>query len=266
MLLFSIIAKTVGLVVPMDHAALTDIVQGFKKTLDKKHTLVVKNAMGDPNLQRSIIQSFVAQKMDLIVPIGTAATQMSTSIAKKNILGLASYPVKGASVLEDEVSSEPMIKFMKQYNIKKLALVYSHNEKILPEVELVKKTCKELEINIQLVPVYTTQDLYAVSKHIKADGIFILKDHMVVSALPALLKLKLPIFASDEGSVKDGALCAIGVTEADIGVEGAKLANQLLDGKKISEISKMKDLKLFTSRKNIGKSEYKEVYCGPFVS
>lgn len=263
-MLFFLIAKTVGMVIPIEHQALQDIIQGFKKTLDKKHKLIIKNAMGDPNMQRSIIQSFKAQNIDLIVPIGTAATQMSASIAQNNTLGLASYEISSVSVLEDEISSEPILKLIKDNfpKIKTLALVYSHNEKILPEVEQVKIFCQNFGLTLQLLSVYNTQDLYTISQHIKADGILILKDHMVVSGIATLLKLKKPLFASDEGSVKQGALCAIGVSEEDIGIEGAHLANQMLEGKTLPKVTKMKNLKLFMSQKLNLKSYYQKVYCG----
>lgn len=258
MLLFSLFAKTIGIVLPMEHTAMNDILTGFKKSLDPKHKLIVKNAMGDQNLQRSIMQSFKTQGVDFIITVGTSATQMGVSVAKNKIFGISSHAIKGAYTLEDEITSKPMLSLIKEHfpKIKTIALVYSHNEKILPEVEQTKTFCQKLGFNLQLVPVYTTQDLYAVAKHIKADGILILKDHLVVSGIAVLLKLGLPIFASDEGSVKQGALCAIGVSEEDCGIEGAKIVNELLDNKAVSTSSTVKELKLFISKKLGFKSKY----------
>ncbi|USO02537.1 MAG: hypothetical protein H6850_00875 [Alphaproteobacteria bacterium] len=266
-MLFYIVAETIGVIVPMEHDALKEIVKEFEKTLDRKHKVIVKNAMGDSNLQRSIIQYFNTQKIDLFAPIGTAATQMTTSIARgKNILGIASYQVKGAKVLQDEVTAEPILNLIKENfsNIKTLALVYSHNEKILPEIKHAQEVCKKLNINVQLMPVYTAQDIYTVSKSIKAEGVLILKDHIVVSGLTTLLKIGLPVFASDHISVQKGALCAIGVHEGDIGIAAAQLSNKLLKGEQLADVSHMKTLKVFVNKdKTKGmtlKTSYEKVY------
>src|SRR3989338_6008023 len=69
---------TVGILVPMEHRAMDEIVAGFKETLTQRYpgkiTFLVKNAEGDINLQRSILQSFEQKSIDLYAPIGTQTT------------------------------------------------------------------------------------------------------------------------------------------------------------------------------------------------
>src|SRR5689334_1669417 len=74
----------VGVIVPMEHQALNDIVSGLREGLksDKPITLRVMNAQGDPNIQRSIIQQLVQDDCDVLVPIGTGASQMTLALAK----------------------------------------------------------------------------------------------------------------------------------------------------------------------------------------
>ncbi len=87
-------AKVIGILMPMDHAALREIVVGFKETLsslsESPVEFKVQNSQGDMNVQRSIIQQFVSQNVDVIVPIGTTATQMTAKLAKQQpIVSLA---------------------------------------------------------------------------------------------------------------------------------------------------------------------------------
>ena len=86
---------------------------------------------------------------------------------------------------------------------------------------------------------------------------------MVVSSITTLLKLGLPLFASDEGSVKEGALCAIGVSEEDVGIAAGKIMNQIFEGKTVPKSTTVKTLKLFTSKKLNIQSKYPEVYYAP---
>ena len=78
----------------MDHAALRAIVNGFEESVSKSYPgkvrFEVENAQHDLNIQRSILQKFINQKVDLIVPVGTSVTQMAISMVKSQpTLGLA---------------------------------------------------------------------------------------------------------------------------------------------------------------------------------
>ena len=79
--------KIIGILIPMEHAALTEIVSGFEKTVRDhfKHsvTFKVQNAQGDIKLQRNIVELMVGQNVDMIVPIGTSMTQMALALVKK---------------------------------------------------------------------------------------------------------------------------------------------------------------------------------------
>ena len=82
--------------------------------------------------------------------------------------------------------------------------------------------------------VQNVADLYTVSSRIESDAqaIFILKDNLVASGISTLVQQanerKIPLITSDEGSNKNGGAFAIGVIEADIGRQGAKMAAELL--------------------------------------
>lgn len=81
-------------------------------------------------------------------------------------------------------------------------------------------------------------DLYTISNNInpKSKAIFILKDEMIVSGINTLVQQaeerRIPVIASDDGSVSKGAAFALGVSEYQTGVDAAKVALQILNGKK----------------------------------
>jgi putative ABC transport system substrate-binding protein len=68
-----------------------------------------------------------------------------------------------------------------------------------------------------------------------AQGIFILKDHLVASGVAGLAKAantrKIPLVTSDQGTVVEGAGFALGVKERSSGVKGGKLVAEILKGK-----------------------------------
>lgn len=251
-------AKVVGIVVPMDHAALREIVSGFKETLTKDFphpvTVKVQHAQGDMNVQRSIIQQFINENVDVVVPIGTAATQMAVSMVRTQpIVSLAALytdsernaqkSIQLTGVL-DEIGPQKPLDFMKEVfpQIKKITLLYSNTEKVFPEVEELMAYAPKQGITVQKLMVQTLPELYTLSQLIEPDSeaIFVLKDHLIVSGMPTLIqtaeKRHIPIIACDEGSVTMGATFALGVKEKAIGELGGEMVAQLLQGTPIADL------------------------------
>lgn len=245
---------TVAIVVPMDHSALREIVHGFETTLQKDHEgefkIIVKNAHGEASMQKTILQQLIGQKVDLLVPIGLSATQMSAHMTHEiPIVSLgakinASERPDNLTGLNDELPPSLFLNFAQKVipNLKELTLIHSPSEKIFPEVQLITQLCESLNIKVQALMIQNMSDLYPIAQSINPQSqlILILKDHMVVSAIATLSqtaqKLGIPLMASDDGSVSQGASFAIGVKESDTGIEGAKLALKVLGGTKPKEI------------------------------
>jgi len=274
----SLMAKTIGVIVPMEHSALNDIVAGFQDTIEqsvngKNTEIIVKNAQGDMNLQRAIIQQMQAQQLDMYVPIGTAATQMTLSMEKRApVLALAAIytederqkqkPIHMTGVL-DEVAVAKHFALLNKLipNLKTFTLIYSHSEKVFNDVDALSQLAKEKGVTLQKLMVQALPDLYTVSRQLdpNTQAIFVLKDHLIVSGMPTLAreaeKRHIPVIASDEGSVHQGAAVALGVSEREIGVQGAALAIKLLGGAAIDSLplEKMSHLSLFLNVKNANK-------------
>ena len=244
--------KVIGVIVPMEHQALSDIVSGLKEDLNlasNKHIrLKVMNAQGDLNTQRAIIQQLIRDQCDVLVPIGTAASQMTVNLAKsQKILCLATDLIAHlpkseeslqATFLNDELSATESLSFLHEAfpTIKKITLIYSSSEKVAKEIPHVIEAAASSQIKVQKLMVQTLPELYVVGQAIAPDSqaVFILKDHLIVSGIQTLIqqaeKRKIPVMSSDEGSVISGAAFAIGVKEANIGRQGAQMIKEILNG------------------------------------
>lgn len=261
--------KKIGIIVPLENKSLVEIVSGFTETLRTQSPYPLKfkiaNAQGDINLQRGIIQQMKDENYDMIVPIGTVATQMSVGLIKQQpIVSLAAnYSQQdrekqkncNIAIVHDEISSEQIIAFIhKAYpNLTHLTLIHSASDKIFPEVKTVINAGKKFGIEIKPIMVPTLNDLYSIATVLpeNTQGIFILKDILIASGISTLEmvaeKKHIPVITSDQGSVQDGATFGLGVHEKEIGIEGGKLATEILNGKSACAlpIIEMKNLTIF---------------------
>ncbi len=264
---------TVAIVAPVEIPAMEEIIQGFENELNHlyhgKIVYIVQNAQGDMNIQRTIFQQLTNQKIDLVVPIGTATNQMALSIIKTTpIVTLAAQftekdraqsPNKNMTNIIDEVNVDSQLAFIHKAmpNLTHLTIVYSPDDRIYKQVQQADVDGNKYGITIQTLMVSQLPELYTVSKHIdpKSQAIFILKDEMVVSGISTLAKQAnakgIALIASDDGSVQNGAAFAVGVSESQIGAEGAVLANTVLKGTpaKNVPIKLMTDYRVFTNAK-----------------
>lgn len=259
----------IGIVVPLQHKAMDEIVNGFVKTLkETTHQpvkITVANAQNDANIERAIIQEMRDSNSALIVPIGTDATQMTLSMVRDQpVVSLAAELSEqdrkklltcNVAIVHDEISSQEIMQFLHEAypNIKRLTLIHSSANKIFPEVAETIAAGKKLGITINEKMIYSLPELMSAAQTIPDDtqGLFILKDHLMVSGISTLARLAnqrhIPLMTSDQGSVQDGAGFALGVHEREIGVEGAKLAARILDHASACDlpISEMKRLTVF---------------------
>lgn len=260
---------TIGIIKPLEHAAMDEIVLGFSETLkdmyDKPVSIKVENAQNDVNLLQAIIRKMRDARYQVIVPIGVQATQMTLAMIHDiPVVSLASKITDeernklqycNVVAVHDEISPKALVEFAHDAlpNLKQLTLIHSPADKIFPEVKEAVLAGHEIDITIEPMMVTSLMDLNNTVRALPStiQGIFILKDHLIVSGISMLSKLahehQLPLITSDQGSVADGAMFALGVKEKDIGVEGAKLVHAILNEQDICQLPMidMKNLTVF---------------------
>lgn len=248
----------IGIIVPIALPAMNQIVNGFKKTVSKESKVpvkfLVKNAQGDANIQRSIVQEFKRDHVNIVAPIGTNAAQMTIAMVRnKPIIGIAAEHLKKEASLSnninvtgdlDQISIKKQIQFMHQAmpKLKKITLIYSADDRIFNQANKVQKYASRYHIKVQKLMIQQLSDLYTVSRHIATDtqALFILKDELIVSGINTLIQQAeakhIPVIASDDGSVNKGAAFALGVSETQIGVDAGKIAVKIINGEKAGKM------------------------------
>lgn len=249
----------IGILVPVTLPAMTQIVNGMETTVKAHYPnrlvkFLVKNAQGDINTQRSILQEFNSSDVNIVAPIGTAAAQMAIAmIRNKPIIGIAADHLKAEAKkannsnvtgVNSRTSTKARLQFIQAVmpNLKKITVVYSTDSHVYSQVKQISAIAKQNHIAVQKLMVSQLSDLYGIGKNIapNTQAIFILKDLLVVSGLNTLLQQAsvrhIPVIASDDGSVSKGATFALGFSEYQTGVDAAKIAIQILNGKKAGSI------------------------------
>lgn len=264
----------IGVLAPVQHPAMEKIISGFSSQLTKtykgKVQIDVQNAMGDVNLQRSILQKFKLADYYVIAPIGVSATNMTAALIKnKIIIGLAADDSKGKSdsckvhVVHDEINNVQLLKMIKSIypDSRSLMLVYSNTDKIRPQAKDFIAEANNSGIKVIPVMVNNISEINVTVTGVlagnKPSAIVVLKDTTLVTGISYLVglskKTKIPLVVSDEGSVQNGAGIGLGVTESQIGVDGAILLNEVLGSKDMCSISdkQMTDLTIFINSKDM---------------
>ncbi len=262
---------TIGIIEPLEHKAMDEIVAGFTDTLKQSYAkpviIKVENAQNDPNLQRAIIQRMLDAKVDYIVPIGAGPTQMTLAMARgRAVVSLASDLPQAereklqpcnAAVVHDEISPEQLIAFIHAVypQLKNITLIHSAADKVFPDVKKVIADSQKYGITVKPLMVSSLPELYAASLALspQTEAIFILKDSLIVSGIGTLAKAAeqrhIPLITSDQGSVQEGAGFSLGVHERETGIQGAKLVAAALQGKSLCAmpIVEMKNLTVFVN-------------------
>jgi len=243
---------TIGIVAPIQIPAMNEIIDGFKYQLNNSYPghvdYVIKNAQGDENIQRSILQQFNDMPLTVVAPIGTQTSQMAMTIVRdKPIIAIAadydrndviSAHNHNVTHVIDDPSPAKQFKFIHDAlpKIHHITVVHSNNQRILDSVKQLKIVAKKYGITIQDLMMQQLSDIYSISRSIShnSQAIFIFQDEFVVNGITALVEQAehkgITVIASDDGSVQKGAAFSIGVSQRQIGMDGAKLALKVLQG------------------------------------
>lgn len=237
----------VGVIMPIEHAAIEEIEDGLRDKVRElygiKVEVVTKNAQGDAQMMRNIMQQMIEKQFAVLMPIGTSTAQMALSLhAETPIVALAAKITKEEAkdnnifVIQEEISTKTHVEFLQELvSPQHITLVISNAEKAFQEAEELTKALKSSGVKVDNVVVANLSELHSAVQNIQptTDAIVILKDHLIVSAVETIAQkayeLQVPIVASDEGSVQKGATIALGVKERSIGEAGGEILHKVLE-------------------------------------
>ena len=259
--------KSVGITAIVEHPALDSARKGVEDELKAQGWVVGKNlkvtyqsAQGNAATAGQIARKFVGDKTDVIVAIATPSAQAAVAATKNIPVVFAavtdpvaaklvkSWNASGTNVtgVSDRLPLAPQIDLLLKVKpgAKRVGYVYSPGE--VNSVVVLKELKTELAkrgMTVVEAAAPRTVDIPSATKSLvgKVDVMYTSTDNNVVSAYEAMVRVaqeaKLPLVASDPGSVKRGATAALGMNYYDMGRQAGKMVDKILKGTKPGAIA-----------------------------
>jgi len=233
--------------------------EGFTEGVNVEY--ILRNAEGDMSTAASIAEYFVAENVDLIFSIATPTTQACVGAVEGTdipiVFAALTDPV-AAGVVEswdkpggqvtgasDWADVEAQVKLgMDIYPAKKLGVVYNAGEvNSVVQIDELKKVAPNLGIEeIVEATAASTADVLAAAMSLvgRVDAIWEPSDNTVASAIDAVVSVceenKIPLFASDVGMARAGAISGLGLDYLVNGKQAGMLAVRILGGESPADI------------------------------
>lgn len=253
----------VGIVQYVDDASLNQIERNVEKELDKKGKELgvtfaygdyTSNGQADGTVLQQIASELIADKVDLIIPIATPTAQIMQSATKGNnipiVFSAVSDPV-GAGLVDsmdkpganitgtsDALNTDAIMDliFAQNPDAKTIGLLYSNSQDSSKQpIEDAKKYLDDKGVKyVEKTGTDTAgiQDAANALIAAKVDAVFTPTDNTVMTAELAIYdsfaKAGIPHYAGADSFALNGAFCGYGVDYANLGVETADMAADIL--------------------------------------
>ena len=259
--------KYVAITSIVEHPALDAFKDGVVEALDAEgfkqgENLRVKyqTAQGNTGTAAQIARQYIGEGPDVIVAIGTPSAQAVVAATKSIpvVFGAITDPVaaqlvkdrgpSGTNVtgMSDELPLKASLELIKKTlpKAQKVGLVYNPgeiNSKIV--VEQLKVMMPEYGLTLVEAAAPRTVDVSSAARNLvgKTDVIFSTTDNNVIATYESLTKVslasKLPLIASDTGSVERGAIAALGVNYKQLGMQAGQMVARILNGENPGDIA-----------------------------
>lgn len=250
----------IGLVQLVEHPSLDTIRESILRQLEEDgyrdgDTAVIdyQNAQGEQANLKTICQSFVSDKCDVIIAISTPAAQAALSETKEIpiIFSAVTDPVEAELVetidtpggnitgTSDMVSADKIMELALRItpDVKTVGALYNSSEANSVSVVKDLKACaKKKGLKVEEAAVTNSSEIQQAAQSLsgRCDAVFSPIDNTVASAMAVasdvFIKAKIPFYVGSDSMVKDGGLAAYGITYESLGAETAEMAEEVLEG------------------------------------
>jgi putative ABC transport system substrate-binding protein len=235
------------------HPVLDAVVNATKKSLINKYhipknNIKVFNPNGRLDEVRTYVRTLNSRNTDLIISVSTPTSQVVLSERHPNIPVLFSFVsdvkalklknYKNVTGISNVLDYKQGFKLLKTIfpNISKIGVLYNPSERnsnySFLEIQKVAKNQKPIIDVIARQFTKSNEISLSAASIGKVDAFYVGGDNTLVSKLALLLKesnsKNIPVFASDEGSVKNGALAAYSIDYKKFGLATAEMAYNIL--------------------------------------
>ncbi len=250
----------IGIIQGMEHVALDSAREGFIEALKANGytegdniSIDLQNAQGDQNNLSTISDRFVSNKSDLVLAIGTQATQ---SIAGKTteipIVATAVTDFESAKLVESNeapggnvTGTSDMNPIKEQMDLlhklvpeaKKVGVMYNSSEvNSVVQAEAAKEAIEKLGLTYVEATVTNSNDVQQATQSIvtECDAIYIPTDNTFASVMPLVsgvtTKAKIPVICGESNMVVGGGTATLGINYKDLGYQAGLMAVKILKG------------------------------------
>lgn len=255
----------IGILQFVTHESLDQIEQGIEDGLaeagytGKNVELTVLNAEADQSKIQTMSKKLVTDKNDVVIGIATPAAQ-GLAAATKDIpvvMGAITDPV-GAKLVKDlehpdgnvtgvsnQLPLKQSVELIQQItpNAKTIGVLYTSSEdNSVSQMKAFKEFGEAAGLTIVEYAVPSTNEIKTTVTIMsgKVDAIFVGQDNSIASAFETVLAeanaAKLPVYTAVDNMVKQGSIAAVSQNQYNLGTETAKIAVQILKGKKPSDV------------------------------
>lgn len=248
----------VGVLTLMRHPALDEIYRGYKAGLAKsgyKVKIDYQNANNDQSNLKTMAEKLVNSQDQVLFGITTPSSQALANATKKKpiVLGAVTDP-KGAGLVKnnkrpggnitgvsDRAPIKQQLKLIQRFlpKLQTLGIIYtSSDSSAVSGYKQIVSYCKQMGINYKAFSISNSNDLNQVSQQMltQVDAVIVPTDNTIAGAMQTLVKnanaAKKPVFPAAGTMVKDGGLATYSVDQYQLGLIGAKMTVQILQGKK----------------------------------
>ncbi len=252
----------IGVIQLVEHPALDKNYKGFVDGLaeagyvdGQNITIDYENAQGEQANCVTIAQKLTNDKSDLIFAIATPAAQavanMTSEIpilvssvtdpASAQLVESNEHPGTNVSGTSDLNPCAAQIDLLKRLvpNAKTVGILFcSSEENSRFQANLAEAACKKVGLKFIEGTVSNTNEVQQVVQSLvgKVDAIYAPTDNMIASSMATVALVatpaKIPIICGEEGMVQSGGLATYGINYYELGKQTAKMAVEILQGKK----------------------------------
>ncbi|MBM7641717.1 tryptophan ABC transporter substrate-binding protein [Streptococcus loxodontisalivarius] len=255
----------VGILQYVTHDALDEIEQGIEDGLKDagysgdKIKLTVLNAEADQSKIQTMSKQLVDAGNDVVIGIATPAAQGLASATSEIpvVMGAISDPVgaklvsnlekpnKNVTGTSNQVPIKQEVELIRDItpDAKTIGVLYASSEdNSVSQVADFKKYAEAEGLTVVEYAVPSTNEITTTMSVMttKVDAIWVPQDNTIASAFTTVIsaanEAKIPVYSSVDTMVEQGSIASVAQSQYQLGIETAKIAVEILEGKKVSEI------------------------------
>ncbi|MEC6749188.1 tryptophan ABC transporter substrate-binding protein [Marinilactibacillus sp. XAAS-LB27] len=251
---------TVGLLQTTSHPSLDEIREGTIQGLadngyveGENLTINFQNAQGDQNLMNTMASSIVSDGADIVIGIGTPASQALTNATSEIpvIMAAVSDPIGSGLVTSEEEPGgnvtgvknqapvEEQIKLMTDIlpDVQTVGMLYSSGEdNARAEAERAQVAIEDAGLDLETYTVSNTNEIQQMIATMsrEVDVIYLPTDNTIASAFNTVVseadRYNMPLIPTVDLMIAQGGLATIGISQVQLGVDSGRMAAEVLNG------------------------------------